>query len=348
MRVAGVLGEGEDVVEAVLELVPDAVLRAVVLVEAVLAQVQAARDAAEGAALHGAEIGQELGADGPVALVVGQQREAGVPGGPPGQRRGQEEPVVVAVLHVQVGQPPDAGEGVAPRPVRRQRAAGVEGELPDVLRAGGQPHLAPRRVGRVALHHVDQPARRHLAVEHGGGAAQDLVALQPIGLEDTGRIARVEAQPVQELAGVGRLEAADLHPVGAGVEAVLLRPDAGGIAQRLAEILRLPLVDRVARHHRDGLRHLHQRRVGLAAGEVARGDIAVHRRQRVLAGALHAHRRQDGRAAGTAVTGLALARLGHRNRGADGKGHRDQGGRAEKAQQGPKRMSGGMRHGRGL
>ncbi len=196
--------------------------------------------------------------------------------GLPGQRRGDEDAVIVDEVDEGLAVAGKAGEAVEPGAVA-ERPADVELALELLEAAAEQLHLAERLRHRALADIVDDAARAGLAVQHRVRPAHDVDALGAIGVErqEGGELRAGHGEAVAEEGVVAGVDAADLESVAARVHAVLLAADAGRVAQRRVDRLRRLGGDLIGGDDGDGLRHLDDRRIGLGAGVRAGGDIAV-------------------------------------------------------------------------
>ncbi|GJD76281.1 hypothetical protein CFIICLFH_4536 [Methylobacterium goesingense] len=263
---AEVLAEDQVRAELVLEGVADPVLGLVEAGEARIAHVVVRRP--EAGVVVEERRRRDVG-----DLEFAQEREGGVGGRLPGEGRGDVELVVVrAEPDEGAGLPPQAGESVGHGAVRPfEGAADVEGALEAVEAAGLELHLAEGDEDGALRRRVEDAAGRAEAVEAGGRPAQDRHRLQAVGLGlRVGEAAADHPQAVAVDALVGEyVEAADEDLVEARVEA---RPGGGGtgdVGHRIREGLDVAVVELLAGDHRDRLRRLDQRGVGLRRG---RGD----------------------------------------------------------------------------
>ncbi|GJD84513.1 hypothetical protein HPGCJGGD_2390 [Methylobacterium haplocladii] len=285
-RVAEVLADGPSLVEGVLELVAGKSLLALERVDPRVSDIERAVDAqAAGIGAHGAGIGQEVRGDGRgIALVARQDREGGARIRPVGDRRRDIEAIGIGTVDLRAALTADTGEAIEPVSRIVGRAAEIEGAVDLPEGAAADLDIAERHRRRPLGDLVDQAAGIAGAEQYGGRAAQHLDALQPEGLDLEG--AETVVQQLQAIlvdAVVAGDEAAQREIVdalvgaeGAGIDTrrVLRGLGQGGGALRL---------DLLAADHRDRLRGLDQRRVGLGRGGGAGGDVAVDRPLRVLA-----------------------------------------------------------------
>jgi hypothetical protein len=278
---AQVLPEGPGVVQAMAEQVAQRSVARVVAVEARLAHEgrggNLSVERRQQRALPREEADQRAAL---VLLVERLQRERGVRVRAPGERGRHQDAVVRRVVDLRAAVAVHRHQPVEPlafgvdRPgeVRRHLLAGIAAQL--------QLHFALGLGLRPLRHHVQHAADAALAVKHRRRAAQQLDALEHVRVELGGVVGAVGAlQPVEVL---HRVAAAHLERVDAAVE--VARHHAGRVVGGLAQRERALCLHLVARDHRDGLRRLDQRGVGLGGGAAAPGDEAGDRAGRGLAG----------------------------------------------------------------
>ena len=134
--------------------------------------------------------------------------------------------------------------------------------------------MARLRAGAPA-DHVQQAARRGLAIDRGGRATQQGEAIQVPGFGlGVGVHAAWQRQAVEEL---GRFEAANAHPVVAGVAAVAGGHNAGHVFDGVIQVLHVAVLHLLAGGDGDRARCFDQRGIGLGAGGGARRQVALHR-----------------------------------------------------------------------
>ncbi|MNM65220.1 hypothetical protein D3C81_766510 [compost metagenome] len=279
VAVAQVLADGPDIVEVVLEHVAQrGLLVGHVVVEGV-ADVGIAIQPALGGGEHSAGGGQGVGEVAGLLLVFGEKGQLGVVAGTEADRRGEVLAAVGDVVGLGIAFAEQAGQAVAPDAFLVQLVAEVEGALLVVEVAGLQLHFVQRRGGRTLAHQVDLAARVGNAIQGRAGAAQHFDALQAVGLRGVPaeEVGQEGAGAVAQHAPGAHLEATDGQLVGDELRAGQLGVDAGGVAQRLGDGLRLLGLDLVAGHHGDGGWRFDQRGVGLGADAGALGDEAVQR-----------------------------------------------------------------------
>ncbi len=107
-------------------------------------------------------------------LVGGEDGQAGVGVGLPGEGRGDGVALVLGQLELPVLAQADGGQAVEELALAVDRSGQVGGAAPMVVGAVLDPDLVLRLRRRALAHLVDQAAGRRLAVEHGGGALQHL------------------------------------------------------------------------------------------------------------------------------------------------------------------------------
>ena len=165
----------------------------------------------------------------------------------------------------------------------RDRAAEIERQIgiAEIVHPGLE--IADRLCRRRLADGVDDAARAGAAIQHGRGTAQHLDTGEVERLQLPARIGRVEQlQPVEEQADIVRLEAADQEPVVARVGAECSGDNARRVAQNLVELAGFLVADLFAADHRERLRRLHDRRIGLGARHRAAGDVTLDRAARIL------------------------------------------------------------------
>ncbi|MCY1407736.1 hypothetical protein D9M71_230440 [compost metagenome] len=281
LGVAKVLTELPDIVQAMLERVAHRVVGAVVEIVVRVTQVLVVGDLAERHVDLGALDREELAGDtGIVAGELRQQGEAGVFVDVPGQARGDVVALVVDVIDLGAAVTHYATDAVEELALLIDLAGAGEVDLAMVVAAVLELDFVAALGLRAAADHVQQAARRGLAIDRGGRAAQQGEAVQVpgfrlgVGIDATG-----QRQAVEEL---GRLEATHAHPVVAGVAAETGGNDTRHVAHGVVEAVYLAIVHLLASHHRNRARHFQDRRVGLGTNHGAAGEVALHRPLRVF------------------------------------------------------------------
>ena len=276
--VAGLQIEPGGVAEALFEQGGALQQTAVVAVPAGLADEQVVAQLAVGIGQQRADQREELRCRAAVVLLIQpEQRQLGVGRWLEGDRGGHHHPVVGDVIGL--------GTGIAhphrkPRGDRiAQRAGDVDQRFLAVERSVAQRGLARGGEFGALGHQVDDPAQRALAEQHRGRAAHqfDLIEIVRIGA-DAGVIVVDVAHAVAELQ---RVDAAHQRPVDAAVGAVGIGRDARDVVERVADADRTLREIEFVVDHRDRLRGLEDRNVGLgrAAALIARaGDHDFARR----------------------------------------------------------------------
>jgi hypothetical protein len=262
-----------------LEVSADGELLVLELVEVGLGIIEVAADLAERRAADAADIGQEAVDVALVVILVGRiEVEPRIGIRRPGQVRGDEAAEIVGIVGVGVAALKLAEQAIAPDAVLGQPVADVEGAVTVRIVVDAALDIADALAGGALGDRVDEATRIGAAVEHRGRAAHDLDPLELERVDDeAAEGVGIKVQRVEIDAGLRGVEAADVEPVGVGVGAVGLREHAGRVAQRLVDLLDAAVVEFLAAEHRDRLRHLDQRRVGLRAGRGVPRDVAVHR-----------------------------------------------------------------------
>ncbi|SOZ08239.1 putative Uncharacterised protein (plasmid) [Cupriavidus taiwanensis] len=271
--VAQVLVQGPAGVEAMRQRVADAVLLAVIGRRIGFADKAVGRHHAIAVRHQRAVHGQALLAHVVALVVAGQDGEVGARAKVQRQRR--REPAVaipdkvgriVAVHH----QPVQAERRLA---VLGQRRAHVDRHLPEAVVADGDAQFAEQFRARALADHVDQAAGLYRAEQDRGRPLEDFHALHAEQLLRHAVVA-VDQQPVGKDRFRGALAADDEVVPAAPAEGI--GDHAGGILQRVAEVLCLLAVEQVARDHGDRLRGVGRRfpRLGHASG-APRGETDV-------------------------------------------------------------------------
>ncbi len=278
VHVAHVLPHAEGVVEAMLERVADRVFLAVERIEGRLAGEEPDRDPAAVHRRNDRALARQEVDRGAllVALVVRQQREGGIGGGAERQGGRNEDAVVLGMLGLRIALAEQAGQPIEHGLVAVHRAGQVEAGLLPIVRTILQIDLAQRLGGRPLADQVDEAARRVGAVQHRTRAAQQLDALEPIGVDTRHQVAARVVVDVQAVEILPRGEAADHRLVIARLDHVVA-DHAGRIGEGLGHVLHAAVFHLLAGDHRNRLRRLRQRRIGLGRGDAAPGDIAAHR-----------------------------------------------------------------------
>ncbi|MNV44892.1 hypothetical protein D3C71_1366700 [compost metagenome] len=194
-RIAGVLLQRERVVELVLQAVAHRRLVAQIMLAVGFAHIAAARHLAVGVFAQRAVGRQVLGQESDlVALILRQQRHARGRAGLPGQRRRQEQPVVLHVVHRRIAVALQGDHAIEPLVGFTHGPRQVHRPLEPVLVPHLQLHFA-RPLGRGPLaDHAGQAARSAFAVQHRGRPPQHFHALKPKGLALPDR---AQAQTIQ-------------------------------------------------------------------------------------------------------------------------------------------------------
>ncbi|MNN07230.1 hypothetical protein D3C81_1200520 [compost metagenome] len=256
-----------------LELVADAVLVLIEVVEAVIVQqrvgeVKVLRVVADSAA-------------GAVAQHVGEQGQLGVVAEVPGERRRQVQAVVrhfvaVAVFELGVAVAGDADHPVEIAALVIHAVADIELALHAIMAASLQFHLMHTGGGGFLADAVDQATGFARAEQGGRGTTQDVDAFERVGFGAKEAVAVIElAQAVAKVVARLCVEAADVQPViTLGVHAEGFHLHARHVAQGFGHALHVLRVHLLAGHHRDRLRRLQERRVGLGAGPAAARHVA--------------------------------------------------------------------------
>ena len=275
--VAEVLPHRDVVGEGVLEFVAREGLVAGEPVDRRIAGEGAGRDAAEGGRAHRALVGQEVGVAGRVVRVLPEHGQGGGAVRSVGQGGRDEATVEIDVVDLGATVAPEAGQAVGPGTALGHRPAEVEGPVGIAVVVHPDGDLMEGHEGRSLRDGVDEAARARAAVQRRGGAAQDVEALEAVGLDpERGEAGREELQAVEEVARVLSREAADLEPVVARVEAEGVGLNAGRVAQRFRHGFRLGIPDLLRAHDRDRSGRPVEARAGLRARRAFRGGEALH------------------------------------------------------------------------
>ena len=216
---------------------------------------------------------QELAGDaGIVAGVLREEGQVAVVADIPGQARRQVVTLIGDMVDGRVAIAQGGAEAVEKIALLVDCTGAVEVDLLVFMAAGLRLHFMAALRLRAAAEHIQHAAGRGLAVDRGGRAAQHGNPLQVPGLDfRVGEGADRQRQAVEEL---GRHEAAHLQPVRAAVGAITAAHHPGGVAQGIVEARGRAQVQLLAGDHRNRAGCLDQRRVGLAAGGAAPGDMA--------------------------------------------------------------------------
>ena len=169
---------------------------------------------------------------------------------------------------------PDQDQSVQPLALGIQWAGQVGRDLAALVGAQLQLDLALGFGLRALGAEVEHPADLALAIEHRAGAAQQLHALQGVGVGAGGVVGAVAAQQAVQV--LGHIAATGLEAVDAAVE--IARHDARAVGRGLAQGGGTLGLDLVARDHRDGLGRLQHRGVGLGGAGALPGHETRHRR----------------------------------------------------------------------
>ncbi|MNF69646.1 hypothetical protein D3C84_515340 [compost metagenome] len=276
LGVAQVLAELPDIVQAVFEGITQCVVGAVVEVVVRVTQVLVVGDIAERHVDLGALDRIELTGD--TGIVTGELREQGEFGvfvDVPGQAGRNVVALVIDVVDGGAAVAQDAAEAVKELAFVIDLAGAGEVDLAMIVAAVLQLDLAAGFSAWATADHVQQAARRGLAVHGGGRAAQQRQAVEVPGfLFRVGVHTFWQWQAVEELS---RLETAHAQPVGAGVAAEAAGGDARQVAHGIVEGVRVAVVHLLASDDRNRTRCLDQRGVGLGAGGGALGQVALYR-----------------------------------------------------------------------
>ena len=241
-----------------------------------LAGEEIARNLAEWRVDDGALIGQEVLAAGLQLRDVGIDRQAGVVVRRPGERRHDRKLIVVGKVDLRAAQIAGRDEAVGQRAVGID-AFGVEPAPHIAELVDADARLAPVLEGRPLRNHVDQAAWIRGPVKRRGRPAQDVDAIEQVGIDLPGReaVARLQLKPVKEVAADLGAEAADQEPVVAGVVAEGFGADARRIAGGLHHRAGALVADLLAADDADRLRRLFQWNVALGCAATVLCQIAV-------------------------------------------------------------------------
>ena len=247
--------------------------------------------------------------EAPVLLVLAVDRECRTGQRPPADRWREQRPLLVGVLDLAAAVLAQCDHAVGEATVLDQRAAQVGRDLLVVVVAELHLHFPLCLGGRPLGHQVHHAARPVLAGHHRGRPAQHLDALEGIGLVAHAAPVAGDGQPQAVEQRRALAAAAHRVVVAAVVEAVHLGAHAGRVAQHLLDRQRVLVPHLFGADHRDRLRHLVERRVGLGRRGAAPGGVARHRAGRLLGlgGGLH-----FGQRAGGLVGGCGRRRNGGR------------------------------------
>lgn len=231
-----------------------------------------------------------------VALIVGEYRQAGIGIRLPGQRRGDEDAVVLDEICLGVAHMGGAGEAEQQRLVGVDCAAEIELSFIAVEAPGAELDLAEVLLGRAFADVIDDAARTCLAVKNRRRPAQDFVTFGAVGIErgEQREIAFFELQPVLVEDAAGVRNAAHLQAVATIVGAVEIAAGAWSIAQRTVQAVHRLRFHLVSGDDRYRLRRLDQRGVGLGGGGALGGDIAVDRSKSAFDAFLDVDRGESG------------------------------------------------------
>ncbi len=273
---AQVLPQCPGVVDTPGHLRGQGLLLGVVLVESGLADEALAADLAIGCAEHGAAVRQE-GAGGAtvVLLHVGHQCPFELLVGAPGQRRHEQQAVVLGVIDLSLAVTLNRHYAIQQCAVVIERASAVEGDLLAVETAVLQLQLILLFRLRTLADQAEQTAHRTLTVEHRRRPLEHFDTLQGKGVgAGVGVGADALLQAVEE---DGRRHAAHQREITATVEAIGLATHARHVAQRVLDGQRTLVADAIGGDHADRLRRLDDWRIGLGCADATLGDVAFHR-----------------------------------------------------------------------
>lgn len=279
--VTQVLPERQVVVEVVRELVAGGRDLSVEGVEARHACEERHRDGAPVVRPQRARGRQELEPPpGPVALVVGEDRDGRVLVRLEGNGGRDEDAIVLGEVDLGLAVADDAGQAPQHGAFLVGGAAHVELALIAVEAAAGDRDFAELLRRRQLCHVVEQAAGAAAAIHCRGRSLEDLETFGAVGVEavEVHVIAGGNPEAVDVKARHGHVEAADLEAAEAGVRAAIdVAADACGVAQGLPDRDRALVSDLVGGDDGHRLRRFDQRRVGLGGGAAPRRHEAAHR-----------------------------------------------------------------------
>src|SRR5450830_1570261 len=208
------------------------------------------------------------------AEVMRQQRETGVAGWTPGNRRGKVAAVVLDAV--------DAGAGLADQTVKPiaqfavfiDRTADIKGRLFPVEAADLYLKFSDRFSRRALADRIGDATRRVRPIQHRYRAAQYLHTLQAPGFGTHGdRTAAALIHDAQTIEILRSKESSDVLPVAVGVR--VGRADARCIGQCVDQVLRAAGIHFVTGDDGHRLRGFQQWRLGFAAGQGFLGDETI-------------------------------------------------------------------------
>jgi hypothetical protein len=239
-----------------------------------LAYEGANRDNAVGVGVvEGSVGGEELAPFASVVLIIREHGKVGALAGVPGKRRSDQAAVVGCEVGLSVTVANESKQAVAEEPIAIEKACSVEGSLATIVGAElAFDHGAAFGDGAFC-DLIDEAAGRKLAIEDGARAFYNLDGFQLKRIEFAGK--RIEAHAVAKDAEGLCVEAADLEPIEAWFDTVLIGLNSRTITQRFVHgndsaRLHLLLTD-----DRDGLWNLDQQCVGLRSGVRGIGNEAA-------------------------------------------------------------------------
>ncbi len=210
-----------------------------------------------------------------VLLHVGHQCPFELLVGAPGQRRHEQQAIVLGVIDLSLAVALNRHHAIQQCAVVIQRAGAVEGDLLAVETAVLQLQLILLFRLRTLADEVEQAADRTLPIEHGGWPLDHLNAFQSEGVR--ARVVVGADALLQAIQKRSRRNTADQRRITAAVEAIGLATHAGHVAQRVLDGQRALVADAIGGDHADRLRRLDDRRVGLGGADAALGNVAFHR-----------------------------------------------------------------------
>ncbi len=258
------------IVEIMLEFGAEHLLGVFSAVDVRFAVEGLAVDLAEGRIDDRADIGEEAVADMHLIEARGHapDRQLGRFVGRNRDLRHDEAAQIMGEIGIVVAAGDLAGQAVGHRAAIAQLVGNVEAGEGVAVAVDADFRVIIGLFGRALAHVVDEAPGIAAAIEHRGRTFQDVDALQHEGIElEAAETVGEQVQAVEEYAGLCRVEAANIDPVGIGIGAEGLGGDARRIAQGFVD-----LVDDAAVVHLlladdgDGLRDLVERRIGLGTG----------------------------------------------------------------------------------
>lgn len=180
--VARVLAQAPDIVDLVGQLVAEDVLFTVVGVEPGLADEGVAIELAVGVLEYRAHCRQALGLGHVVVfLVLAVEGQAGVVVDVPGEAGSQQHALLFGIVDFGVAVVGQAGEAVQEGALLVELAAEVECAVAPIIAASTQHHLVDGLDTGALGDHVDDAAGLVLAVQHRGGALENLDPFEQVG-----------------------------------------------------------------------------------------------------------------------------------------------------------------------